>query len=91
MDNMIYRDISLEDVMFSSFPGDEQHLIKQEEGSLVLGPVDGERSFQNQLSVSGQVRTLPVEEQRLDLLHAEQKSRVEQSRVQYNRVEMNRI
>lgn len=71
MDNIIYQDMSLVDVMFPSFLCDEQHLIKQEEGSLVLGTVDGKRSFQNQLAVSGQIRTLPVDEQRLDLLHSE--------------------
>lgn len=71
MSNIMYRDVSLVDVMFSSFLGDEQHLIEQEEGSLVFGAVDVKRSFQNQLAVCGQIRTIPVYEQRLDLLCAQ--------------------
>lgn len=65
---MVYRDVSLVDVMFSSFLGNKQHLMEQKQGSLVLGPVDVKGSVQNQFTIAGEIRTLPVDEQRLDLL-----------------------
>lgn len=68
----MYRDVNLVDVMLSSFLGYEQHLIEQKQGSLVLGPLDVEGSLQNQFTVAGEIRTLPVDEQRLDLLWADQ-------------------
>lgn len=67
----VYRDEGFEDVVLPSFLGDEQHLVKEEQGALVLGAVEPEGSLENELSVCGQVRTLPVEQQRLDLLHGD--------------------
>ena len=59
----------LVDVVLAPLLGDEEHLVEQEEGPCVLGPVDVEAPLQHQLPVRGEVRTLPVNQQGLDLLH----------------------
>ena len=63
-----HRDVRLVDVVLPAALGDEQHAVEQEQGPLVLGPVDLEGPLQDQLPVGGQVRTLPVEHQGLHLL-----------------------
>lgn len=35
-----YRDVGLVDVVFPSFLGNEEHLVKEEECAGVLGPLD---------------------------------------------------
>lgn len=58
----------LEDIVLSSSFGNEQHLFKQEECTTVLCPQDVKGPLQHQLAISGQVRTLPVDQKGLDLL-----------------------
>lgn len=65
---MSYRDAGLIYVMFSSTFSDEDHTVEEEECTLVLSASDTEVAFEYQLSVSGQIRTLPVNEKRLDFL-----------------------
>lgn len=60
--------MSAVDELFQPFLGDQQHLIKQEEGSLLLHSVHLERTFQNQLSEAAEVRPTPVHQQGLDFL-----------------------
>lgn len=64
-----YRDVGLVDVVLSSLLGDEEHLVKEEQHPGVLGTLDLEGSLQHQLSIRSEVRTLPVDQERLDLLH----------------------
>lgn len=61
--------MDLVDVVFSSFLGNEEHPFEEEERTGVLRPQDMKGSLQHQLSVGGQVRTLPVYQKRLYLLH----------------------
>lgn len=63
-----YRDVGLVDVMLSSLLGNEEHPFEEEEAASVLGPQDMKGAFQHQFSVGGQVRTLPIDQKRLDLL-----------------------
>lgn len=63
-----YRDVSLVDKVVAPLLGDEQCFIKEEESLLVAHTVHTKRALQNELPVDGQVRPLPVDEQRLDLL-----------------------
>ena len=51
---------------------DQQHLVKQEEGSLFFHPLNPEGTFQNQLSKATQVGSSPVHQQALDLLEHQQ-------------------
>lgn len=60
--------MSLVSVGFFSLLGNEQQLVKEEERSLVFGPLQAKRSFQDQLSVTDEVRALPVGQQTLDFL-----------------------
>lgn len=60
--------VSLVRVGFFSFLGNEQKLVKQEEGSLVFSSLQTKCSFKNQLSVADQIRALPVGQQALDFL-----------------------
>lgn len=48
--------------------GDQQHLIEQEERSLLLHPEDLEGTLQDQLPKAAQVRPAPVHQQGLDFL-----------------------
>lgn len=54
--------------MLAAALGDEQHTVKKEERPLIFCPMDLEGSLQDQFSICGEVRTLPVQQQRLDLL-----------------------
>lgn len=60
--------MSLVDKVVAPLLGDEQCFIKEEESLLVAHTVHTKRALQNELPVDGQVRPLPVDEQRLDLL-----------------------
>lgn len=53
------------------FLGDEQELVEEEESSLILGPLQAERSFKNQLSIANEIRALPVSQKALDFLQEE--------------------
>ncbi len=68
-----HRDVRLVDKMFSTAFGDEQHAVEQEERSLVFGSMNFESSLENQLPIRGEVRTFPVEQQRLNLLKLTEK------------------
>lgn len=54
--------------MLSSFLGNEEHPLEEEEAASVLGSQDMKGAFKHQLSIGGQVRTLPIDQKRLDLL-----------------------
>lgn len=60
--------MSLVCVCFFPFLGDEQELVEEEERSLILGSLQSECSFENQLSVANKIRTLPVSQKALDFL-----------------------
>lgn len=62
------QDVSLVRVGLFTFLGDEQQLVKQEEGALVLGSLQTKRPLQNQLSVADQIGAFPVGQQALDFL-----------------------
>ena len=61
--------MGLVDEVFYSLLGDEEDLVEEEEGSLILSPVHVEGSLQNELPVRGQIWSLPVDQQRLYFLH----------------------
>lgn len=63
-----YTDVRLVHKMLAAAFGDEQHALKQEECPIIFGTMDLEGPFQDHLSVGSEVRTLPVEQERLDLL-----------------------
>lgn len=63
-----YEYVRAVDKLFQPLLGDQQHPVKQEEGSLLLHPLHLKRTFQDQLSKPAQVRTGPVHQQGLDLL-----------------------
>lgn len=60
--------MDLVDVVFPSLLGNEEHPFEEEERAGVLRPQDMKRALQHQLSIGGQVRTLPVDQKRLYLL-----------------------
>lgn len=60
--------MGLVDIVFPSFLGNKEHLFEEEECTGVLGPQDMKGALQHQLSIGGQVRTLPVDQKRLYLL-----------------------
>lgn len=60
--------MGLVDIVFSSFLGNEEHSFEEEEAASVLGPQDMKGAFQHQLSIGGQVKTLPIDQKRLYLL-----------------------
>ncbi len=66
--HITYKDVCAVDELFQPLLGDQQHLIKKEEGSLLLHSVDLEGTFQNQLSKAAEVRPRPVHQQGLDFL-----------------------
>lgn len=57
------------DELLQPLLGDQQHFIKQEEGSLLLHPVDLKGAFENQLAKPAEVRPSPVHQQGLDFLY----------------------
>lgn len=57
----------VDEVLPAAF-SDEQHPVEQEERPFIFGPVNFEGSLQNQFSIRGEVRTFPVQQQRLNLL-----------------------
>lgn len=63
-----YQDVSLVRKRVVSLLRDEKQLVEEEEGPLVLGPLEAEGSFEHQFPVAGQVGPLPVGEQTLYLL-----------------------
>lgn len=63
-----YQDVGFVCKRVVSLLCDEKQLVKEEEGALILGPLDAEGSFKDQLPVTGQVWPLPVSEQTLNLL-----------------------
>lgn len=56
------------DELLQPLLGNQQHLVKQEECSLLLHPVHLEGTLQHQLSKPAEVWPGPVHQQRLDLL-----------------------
>lgn len=60
--------MSAVDKLLQPLLGNEQHLVKQEEGSFLLHPVNFEGTFQNQFSKAAEVWAAPVHQQGLDLL-----------------------
>lgn len=63
-----YEDVRAVDEVLQPLLGDEQHLVKQEEGSLLLHALHLEGTFQNQLPEAAEVRPTPVHQQGLDFL-----------------------
>lgn len=60
--------MGLVDIVFAPFLGNKEHPVEKEESASVLRPQNMKGSLQNELSVGGQVWTLPVNQKRLDLL-----------------------
>lgn len=56
------------DKLLQPLLGNEEHFVKQEEGSLLLHAVNLEGTFQNQLSKAAEVWAAPVHQQGLDFL-----------------------
>lgn len=65
--------MDLVDIVFPSFLGNEEHSFKEEQRTGVLRPQDMKGALQHQLSIGGQVRTLPVDQKRLYLLRMHSK------------------
>lgn len=63
-----YHYMGLVDIMLSSFLGDEEHFVKEEESSLILCMGDVEGSLEDELTVRSEVRPFPVDEEGLNLL-----------------------
>lgn len=63
-----YKYMCAVDKLLQPLLGDEEHFVKQEEGSLLLHSVNLEGTFQNQLSKASEVRAAPVHQQGLDFL-----------------------
>lgn len=66
------------DELLQPLLGDQQHLIEQEECSLLLHSVDLEGTLQNQLPKPTEVRPGPVHQQGLDLLWRDDSSKESQ-------------
>lgn len=66
--------MDLVDVVFPSLLGNEEHLFEEEECTSVLCPQDMKGTLQHQLSIGGQVRTLPVDQKGLYLLQMHMKA-----------------
>lgn len=66
--------MDLVDIVFPSFLSNEEHLFEEEQRTGVLCPQDMKGAFQHQLSIGGQVRTLPVDQKRLYLLQMHMKA-----------------
>lgn len=63
-----HQDVTFVLIVFPPFLSDEEDLVKEEECPLVLSAMDPERALQDQLTVGGEIWSLPVDEQRLNLL-----------------------
>lgn len=63
-----YQDVSLVRKCVIPLLCDEEQLVEEEQGPLVLGPLEPEGSLEHQFPVAGQVWPLPVGQQTLDLL-----------------------
>lgn len=63
-----YQDMGFVRKRVVSLLCDEKQLVKEEEGPLVLGPLEAKGSFEHQFPVAGQVWPLPVSEKTLYLL-----------------------
>lgn len=68
LSGITHQYVSLVRVRFFSFLGNEQELVEEEEGSLILGSLQTKRSFKNQLSVANKIGALPVSQKALDFL-----------------------
>lgn len=68
LSGITHQYVSLVRVCFFSFLGNEQELVEEEEGSLILGSLQTKRSFKNQLSVANKIGALPVSQKALDFL-----------------------
>lgn len=60
--------MSLVCVGFFSLLSNEQQLVKEEEGSFIFGSLQAKCSFEDQLSITNEIRALPVGQQTLDFL-----------------------
>lgn len=60
--------MSLVCVGFFSLLGNEQQLVKEEECSFIFGSLQAKRSFQDQLSITNEIRAFPVGQETLDFL-----------------------
>lgn len=69
-----YRDVGLVDIVLAPFLGNKQHPVEEEERASVLRPQNMKGSLQHQLSIGGQVWTLPVDQKRLNLLQRHMKT-----------------
>lgn len=63
--------MTLVDKVISPLLGDEQCFVEEKESSLVAHTVHTEGALQDKLPIGGQVRSLPIDEQRLNLLQDE--------------------
>lgn len=68
LSGITHQYVSLVRVRFFPFLGNEQELVEEEEGSLILGSLQTKRSFKNQLSVADKIGALPVSQKALDFL-----------------------
>lgn len=57
---MTHKNVCAVDEMLHPLFCNEQHFIKEEEGSLLFNPLNPEGAFQNQLSKAAEIRTSPV-------------------------------
>lgn len=57
-----YKDVRAVHKALQPLLGDQQHLVEEEEGALLLHPVDLEGAFQNQLAKAAQVGPAPVDQ-----------------------------
>lgn len=58
-----HRDVALVDIVVTTALGDEQGLVKEEEGTVVAHPLCPKCTLQHQLPVACQVRPLPAQQQ----------------------------
>ena len=65
--------MDLVDIVLPPFLGNEEHPFEEEQRTGVLRPQDMKGALQHQLSIGGQVRTLPVDQKRLYLLRMHSK------------------
>lgn len=66
--------MDLVDIVFPSLLSNKEHPFEEEECTGVLRPQDMKGALQHQLSIGGQVRTLPVDQERLYLLQIHMKA-----------------
>lgn len=73
---MSYKYVRAVDELFQPLLGDQQHLIEQEESSLLLHSMDLEGTLKNQLPKPAKVRPGPVHQQGLDFLWSDERTAV---------------